>query len=86
MEWESSHLVLLVGEEGVDGGLEAKEALEEGQRVGGQRVHGAVRGRVLHRVARDGHLELLQRRPCLPVMQCISACAGHHCPCMARYV
>ena len=62
-----SHLILLVREEGVDGGLKAEEALEEGQRVGSQRVHGAIRGRMLYRIARDGHLELLKRRPCLPV-------------------
>lgn len=61
-ESTAAHLVGGVGEEGVDRGLVREEALKEGQRVGRERVHRAVRRRVLHRVARNAALELLQRR------------------------
>jgi len=41
--------------------LVAEQALEEGERVRGQRVHGAVRRRPARRVARQRRLELAQR-------------------------
>ena len=46
----SPHLVGLVAEEGVNGGLVREEALEEGKRVGRQRVHRAILGFVGFRV------------------------------------
>ncbi len=61
------HLILGVPEERVDGGLIGEEALEEGERVGGQRVDCAVRGRVLHCIPAYARLKLFQRRPRLPV-------------------
>lgn len=58
-----ARLVFGVAKEGVDGGLVGEEALEEGQRVGRQRVHRAVRRRMLHCVPAYRRLKLLQRGP-----------------------
>lgn len=85
---QRSHVVGRRAKQRLHSRLVAKHALEEGQRVGGQRVHGAIRGGAARRIMRDGGLKLAQRGARLGTQRssqlhqvgqhAAAGCAGQH--------